>query len=648
MVRTGNTGRLHARCDPGSGARRSLPLAAAAFVAFVCLALAGVEVWREYLAYNADLAESEAHTQNLAQSLAQHAEDTVEMADGVLGGIVERLENEELTPAAIERLNRHLAAQVRDLPRLQGLYVYDDEGRWSARSSSGSVELASIADRTFFRRHASSPDLGPYVGEPIADRSGQWIMTVSRRLQRPDGTFAGVAAAAVDVSYFLDFYRTFDVGPNGTIALFRGDGILMVRSPSDVGLIGRSFASSPAIKAAAISRTGNARYTSSVDGVERLSAFQRTSRYPLLLLVAMAKDDALAQWYTQSKLRGVGVSFLILLVALAGLRLADQARQRDRSESALVESEERFRLLAENSSDMVTRVDRQGCRNYVSPASRKVLGRAPDELEGRPVFDAIYPEDQKRVRELLRKLRQGEADEAVVEYRTFHADGRELWLESSVHVARDPRTGVPDGVVAVTRDISERKALELKLMGLARTDGLTGLTNRRGFDEGFANEWRRTDRAGAPLSLVLVDVDRFKVFNDAYGHQAGDECLRVVAGAVAAQARRPGDIVARYGGEEIVLVLPSTDGSGAEILAERVRVAIQALALRHEGNVPAGVVTVSIGVATVTAAQRKLGSPGPDQLVEAADQALYRAKAGGRNRVVVAPARVGHRSTAAA
>ena len=183
---------------------------------------------------------------------------------------------------------------------------------------------------------------------------------------------------------------------------------------------------------------------------------------------------------------------------------------------------------------------------------------------------------------------------------------------------------------------------------MARTDGLTGLANRRAFDDVFDQEWRRAEREGTSLSLLLLDIDRFKLFNDTYGHQAGDECLRLVAGAVAGALKRPGDLAARYGGEEIAVLLPTTDASGAATIAEVVRSAVQELALGHERNPPIGLLTASIGVATSTVAQRKTGAATPELLLLAADQALYRAKESGRNRVERAPAVLHRRSSAAA
>ncbi len=162
---------------------------------------------------------------------------------------------------------------------------------------------------------------------------------------------------------------------------------------------------------------------------------------------------------------------------------------------------------------------------------------------------------------------------------------------------------------------------------LAHVDGLTGVANRRFFDASLSTEWRRAQRDGRALSVIMIDVDEFKKFNDVYGHQDGDTCLQAVARCIGARARRPGDLAARYGGEEFALILPATDLAGAVFLGEALRLAIRDLAVPHAASAH-GIVTVSVGVST---AFPKAGGS-PDALLRAADTALYEAKQGGRDQ----------------
>ncbi|APG26702.1 hypothetical protein A7E78_01790 [Syntrophotalea acetylenivorans] len=195
--------------------------------------------------------------------------------------------------------------------------------------------------------------------------------------------------------------------------------------------------------------------------------------------------------------------------------------------------------------------------------------------------------------------------------------------------------GTP-GIVAQFKDITDRKQAEaalakanITLARLARLDSLTQLPNRRSFDENIEREWRRLAREKQSLSLVLCDIDFFKPYNDTYGHQTGDDCLRQVAQALGGCAMRAGDLACRYGGEEFVFLLPNTPLEGATKFAERVRHAIEALALPHETSRAASVVTLSLGVAS----QIPGSGTSPEILIRAADEALYQAKEAGRNQV---------------
>jgi diguanylate cyclase (GGDEF)-like protein len=209
--------------------------------------------------------------------------------------------------------------------------------------------------------------------------------------------------------------------------------------------------------------------------------------------------------------------------------------------------------------------------------------------------------------------------------------------------------------VGVLRDITERKQTEAtliraraelkaaneQLLKQARADGLTGIANRRYFDEVLDQEIRRATRTGMPLSLILCDIDYFKAYNDARGHLAGDQCLRQVAETLRETFHRAGDLVARYGGEEFAVIMPATDSQAAVHMAKKLRRNLQALALPHGASAVDSCVTLSAGVTTVTPDGRN----SPQALIAAADEALYRAKANGRHRVEAYAARGLHIST---
>lgn len=202
---------------------------------------------------------------------------------------------------------------------------------------------------------------------------------------------------------------------------------------------------------------------------------------------------------------------------------------------------------------------------------------------------------------------------------------------SMSQIQLNPASGVPQARERKLRQrIQQLEEDNRELQRLAQRDGLTGISNRRYFDLFLDKELRRAKRETTPLSLILIDIDFFKGYNDTYGHQSGDDCLKRVAGALSDAVNRPGDLVARYGGEEFGVVLANTDSPNALRLAEKLRAEVEALNVPHKASEVSTSITISVGVATTVPEW----DCSPKTLITAADVALYQAKAGGRNRVM--------------
>jgi diguanylate cyclase (GGDEF)-like protein/PAS domain S-box-containing protein len=307
---------------------------------------------------------------------------------------------------------------------------------------------------------------------------------------------------------------------------------------------------------------------------------------------------------------------------------------RQRFENGLIASEQRFRLLAEGSSDIISLANLKREIEYISPAAATLLGW--DRNEPMPLDRAliVHPDDLASMEKLYVDCLAGKTRN-ILEFRALKKDGGYLWMEANLVLHRDPATRLPAGFINVIRDISGRKAADEELNkalnvaeSRAITDAVTGIANRRRLDEYVEKEWNRAVRVGSLLSVLMIDVDHFKHYNDRYGHLAGDRCLREVTGAIAGVAQRPTDFVGRYGGEEFVVVLPDTDANGAKHIAERIRRAVEQEHIPHVVN-SHRVVTVSVGTATMQPTANQHSS----LLLESADAAMYRAKEAGRNCV---------------
>ena len=289
----------------------------------------------------------------------------------------------------------------------------------------------------------------------------------------------------------------------------------------------------------------------------------------------------------------------------------------------------------DNFGDVTFTLDRSFALRSVSPAFGSMFGLPARAVIGRRALRLIHPADRAAVSQLLAAMLAGQ-ERAESVHRCRHARGQWLWIATDLRLVRQAGTGRPQAILGMARDVTRWKNAEIRLetanrrlASLALEDGLTGLGNRRRFDEALAQEYRRAVRSGTPLSLLMIDADKFKQFNDTHGHQSGDICLRVIARMVQSAAQRPGDIAARYGGEEFVVLLPSTNLPGALVIAERIRQAVEGAPIIVQAGAQTSV-TVSIGAASVVP---RLEESSSIALVRQADLALYVAKRDGRNRV---------------
>ncbi|WP_017905797.1 sensor domain-containing diguanylate cyclase [Pseudomonas asplenii] len=480
--------------------------------------LASLTLWKVIASREKALEEASVHSLNLTQALSTYSEGVVRQSSLLLLGLVERLETEGSGPARIERLSQLIDRWQPLMPQMSGITVYDRDGLWLMSSNRPIPVGANSRDRAYFIHHRDDPSREPFIGLPIRSRTNnEWVITISRRFNDADGGFAGVVAVTLGVENFLRLFGQIDVGQEGAIGLSYTDGSMLVRYPFREQDMSRNFSKSPIYAKYLVDQSvGTASFTSSLDGVERLYAFRKSDKLPLVTTVALGKREVLAAWRLEALLSLLVVCGLLVVTGIIGWMLIRDIRRR-------IAVENELRLTQQQLLD-----------------SNRQLGR------------------------------------------------------------------------------------------LAMLDALTGLANRRCFDETLPQELGRARRNGTALALLMIDIDHFKRYNDTYGHPAGDACLQQVAARLANCLRRPPDLLARYGGEEMAVILPDTDAAGAVVVARLMLEHLAVEPIAHQDS-PFAQVTVSIGIACA-------GSTELDNwqtLLERADQALYAAKQAGRNRLHV-------------
>ncbi len=316
---------------------------------------------------------------------------------------------------------------------------------------------------------------------------------------------------------------------------------------------------------------------------------------------------------------------------------------------ALAASEARFSATFEQAAVGIAHLDIDGKWLDVNRRCCEILGYSKDELLHLSFAEITDSADLKNDAELVQELLRGDRSNYSIEKRYYTKDKRLVWVNLTVSLVRKSN-GNPDYLISVIEDITSRvritaqrdEIIEMleervrertsELEKLSMTDALTEVANRRRLDEQIEQEWDRAVRAGDPLSIVIIDIDHFKELNDTLGHGPADRALVAFAGELKQIARRPADLIARYGGDEFVLVLPETSEEGALCIAKQIQMAVQWLDFPNPGSPISSRLTVSQGVATAYPSKKGDGN----SLMLEADQELYRAKEAGRNRISAA------------
>jgi two-component system cell cycle response regulator len=366
-----------------------------------------------------------------------------------------------------------------------------------------------------------------------------------------------------------------------------------------------------------------------MDGLEtcrQLKLHPGTQRIPVIFMSARNDTDDVVAGFERGAVDYIGKP---LRMAEVCARVRTQLQLHANSGSHL-EQAYRLRLVVDSMSEGLMIIEENGSIQYSNPACDGYLGFDAGELAEHAITDLLGPAEARDYTDYFCRCAADAAGGLRLEPREvmlLHRDGLPRAMELTLTPMRVANERL---FIGLLRDIAHRKQYETALVRAAMADPLTQIANRRHLDSFLDLEWQRAMRSGLALSLVVLDVDHFKLYNDTLGHAAGDAALQAVAGVLSAHALRPTDLAARHGGEEFVVVFGETDAVSALLLAESIRAGVEALGLPHPRSPSGTAVTVSVGVATVVPGQ----ADDVGRFFVMADMAMYSAKEAGRNRVV--------------
>jgi two-component system, sensor histidine kinase and response regulator len=376
--------------------RLSLTFRMTAFIVLVCALLIGSDIWRSLNARTVQLQEMKTATSNLAQAMAQHANDSIKEADILVSDIVERVQHDGTDAPAIARLHQLLLKRVAkspDLAQIDNIYVIGQDGRLITDGRNVTLPSYNNSDREYFIFHRAHADLGAHIGSPVISRAtGKWILPLTRRINAADGSFAGVVLAAIDVDFFVRYYEKLDVGRAGAVALILENGTMVMRRPFESRFIGKDVRDTALFQAhLSGGNAGTFLTKSSQDGITRLNSFRTLDDYPIFVAAALSKDEQLDAWWTDTVWHATGIAALAAVLAMLGHRLVRQLARQSAIERELAGSLEMTRAILDTAINPIITITGTGKVRSFNAAARRFFGYEPDEIIGCNIRALVPP-----------------------------------------------------------------------------------------------------------------------------------------------------------------------------------------------------------------------------------------------------------------
>ncbi|SFD96733.1 diguanylate cyclase domain-containing protein [Massilia yuzhufengensis] len=561
---------------------------------------------------------------NYAHVFAQEVRATVGVVDLSLIQLRGSWQRDRTSFAlAVGEHARHLRHR---LPTL--VHVLDARGRVLYSNAGPSRTGLDMSGVPGYRAHLGGNDDRFYASRPlISPLTKTWVVQFSRSIRDEQGQLQGVIIAAVSPEYFVRFYEDIDLGPTAAVSLIRSDGAVIARSTRGSSIHGMGTVLTDTPFAAHSPVTGRFRRLSQVDGIVRYYAWHKIPEYGMVVTVGEGVSDAEGRFARQREVLtwvGAAVSLVLALVGWAALGATDRRR---RALKALAAAEARWKLALSATGDGVWDCDIVTGLATLSARAQMILDtdRSVISWYGSALDAMVHPEDLPEVRAQLRGHLAGRTQDFAAEFRVRMRNGDWSWIDTRGTVSERDELGMPLRMVGTFSNIDARKREEARMRRMAHEDALTGLPNRVLLGDRLRQAIRAASRDGHKVAVIYFDLDKFKPVNDTHGHAVGDRLLQLVGRRVRA-GLRDADTLARIGGDEFVVLLPRCDSlADASRVAENILVQLN---LPFEDGALVLHISGSLGIAMFP----EHGMDAED-LLRAADLAMYDAKSHGRNRV---------------
>lgn len=569
--------------------------------------------------------------ENLSQVLADNIRHSIDRIDFALQVASDEYAHQlgKGKPDATA-MTAFLDAQLPRLPSAENFRAMDDRGIVLYGRGVPTNPRVDLSDRDFFIAGRDNPDAGLIIGQPILARiSKKWLIPLSRRVNRPDGSFGGIVYSAITIEYFNTMFAQLNIGPEGVISLRDENMGLIARHPqrTDIGIdIGSRQVSAELMQLVKSGKTQETYYTpTGSDNIPRIVSFRKLGELPLYIIVGEGTTHYLQHWRSDAALLGTLAAFLFFGSITLSFMLTRSWNRQNQATETLAEQEFKFRTVADYTYDWEYWLGLEGEFLYISPSCERITGYAAGEFIANPklIYEIMVPEDRRLMEAHIANIR--EDDHGTLDFRIMTKQGEMRWIAHGCQAVFGP-DGRYLGRRANNRDITERKLAEEQVRQLAYYDALTGLPNRRLLLERLDHALVQAKRFSRSLAVMFLDLDNFKKINDSLGHEAGDLLLKEVATRLAAGIRS-GDTVARQGGDEFIIVLSEiADPHDASLVAEKVLSQLAGVPVSLAGQDIS--ISTSIGIAVYPIA----GTDSSLELMKKADAAMYDAKHAGRNR----------------